>query len=150
MPAWPGGPCPQCGEDVPPRVVHCRSCRFLLNSDLDAGTVVEPVFEPLQEISSMAVVEPRGLIDDCPACGRELRAARKYAGQHVRCKLCGAGFTLGGQIGAHAGPKAWYADCPHCRRELRIAAKYAHQRVACNFCRGEIEMRAASPPPLRR
>ena len=147
MPAWPGGLCPQCGDEMPARIVHCRSCRLLLNDDLEVDTVVEPVFMPLQEISSMATIEPRGIFDDCPACGRELRAARKYAGQQVRCKHCGAGFTLGGQIGSRSGPKAWFADCPHCRRELRIAAKYAAQRVACNFCGGEIELRGASPSP---
>lgn len=24
---WPGGPCPQCGDDMPAKVIHCQTCR---------------------------------------------------------------------------------------------------------------------------
>src|SRR5688572_22851264 len=94
MPAWPGGACPQCGDDMPPRVVHCRTCRLLLNNDLQEDSIVEPVFLPLKEVETIAFAEPRGVLQECPACGKELRINRKYAGQVVRCKHCAAGFTL--------------------------------------------------------
>ena len=34
MPPWPGGPCPACGDEMPEKLIHCRNCRTLLNSDL--------------------------------------------------------------------------------------------------------------------
>lgn len=142
MPEWPGGLCPQCGDEMPPRVVHCRNCRLLLNTDLDDDTVVEPVYVPLREIAAVATAEPNAIYEDCPACGRELKASRKYEGKHVRCKHCDAGFTLGSRLGPQSGPKAYCTNCPHCRRELRIATKYIDQRVACKFCGGEIEFRS--------
>jgi hypothetical protein len=138
MPAWPGGACPECGEDVPALVVHCRNCRRLLNDDLDEDTVVEPAFVPLKEIAAVATVEPRGVYDECPACGRELRINRKYGGSVVRCKHCDASFTMSRQVGPVPGRVAYYADCPHCDRELRIGVKYLGQQVACKFCRGQL------------
>ena len=33
MAAWTGGPCPGCGEDVPPKVLRCPACRMLLDPD---------------------------------------------------------------------------------------------------------------------
>ena len=141
MPEWSGGPCPQCGDVMPARVVHCRSCRRLLNDDLKVETVVAPSFVPLRELAAVAIAAPRGRYDDCPACGRELRAHRKYEGHVVRCKYCDAGFHLGRDLGMNSGAKAYYTDCPHCRKELRIGAKYVAQRVACNFCGGEIDFR---------
>lgn len=150
MPAWPGGPCPRCGEEMPALVVHCRSCRQLLNDDLEEDTVVEPAFVPLKELAAAATVAPDGVYDECPACGRELRINRKYAGQVVRCKHCRAGFTLSPHVSPVAGRRAYYADCPHCRRELRIGAKYWGVQVACKFCGGQlrvgVEEQAGSPP----
>jgi len=140
MPAWPGGPCPQCGDEMPARVVHCRNCRCLLNDDLDDDTVVEPVFVPLQELAAVVRVEPQGTFCECPACARELKAKRKYEGKVVRCNHCSASFTFGGA----SRPKAYYGDCPHCSRELRVGAKYLTQRVACNFCSGELEFHLTS------
>lgn len=145
MPAWPGGPCPACGEDMPALVVHCRSCRQLLNDDLEEDTVVEPAFMPLKEIAAVASVDPEGVYDDCPACGRELRINLKYAGQVVRCKHCRAGFTLSSQVAPVAGRRAYYADCPHCRRELRVGAKYWGSQVACKFCGGQLRIGVEVP-----
>lgn len=138
MPAWPGGPCPDCGDDMPPRIVHCRTCRRLLNEDLEEDTVVEPVFRPLKEVETVAIAEPRGVFQECPACGRELRINRKYAGQVVRCKHCAAGFTLADVMSPMKGRNAYYSDCPHCQHELRIGAKYLGQQVACKFCAGQM------------
>jgi ribosomal protein L37AE/L43A len=140
MPAWPGGPCPECGDEMPPRVVHCRTCRRLLNEDLDEDTVVEPEFVPLKVVAAVAMVEARGVYHECPACARELRINRKFAGHVVRCKHCGAGFTLERDLTPHLGVRAYYADCPHCRRELRVGAKYHGQLVACKFCGGELQV----------
>lgn len=147
MPVWPGGPCPECGEEMPPRVVHCRICRRLLNEDLEEDTVVEPVFVPLREIASVAVVAPGGVYEGCPACARELRINRRYAGKVVRCNYCRASFTMSPGIGPQPGRKAYYVDCPHCRQELRIATKYLGQRVACKFCGGEFQLNSAEGLP---
>lgn len=150
MPAWPGGPCPECGDEMPSRVIHCQNCRRLLNDDLEEDTVVEPAFIPLKELDAVAAVEPRGVYDGCPACGRELRANRKYAGKTVRCKHCNAGFTLSRSLAPRPGRLAYYADCPHCRRELRVGTKYLGQRVACKFCGGQLQFGTASPEPSPR
>lgn len=147
MPAWPGGPCPRCGEEMPPLVVHCRSCRQLLNDDLEEDTVVEPAFVPLKEIVVAASVEPDGVFDECPACGRELRVNRKYAGEVVRCKHCRAGFTLSRRLAPVAGRRGYYADCPHCRRELRVGVKYWGVQVACKFCGGQLKIGSAEAEP---
>ncbi len=168
MPAWPGGPCPGCGLEMPPRLVHCRNCRRLLNEDLREGELVKPEFSPLSEVpgtpatgratskrsgaaartktspSREAAAEPRGVYDGCPACGRELRINRKYAGQMVRCKHCHAGFALPASLAPLPGRRAYYADCPHCRQELRIGAKYYGTRVACKHCGGAIRFGTAA------
>jgi hydrogenase maturation factor HypF (carbamoyltransferase family) len=145
---------------MPALVVHCRNCRHLLNDDLEEDTVVEPAFVPLKEIpaneiavheiagkeiAAVVSVEPRGVYDECPACGRELRINRKYTGSVVRCKHCGAGFTLSRDLGPAPGRVAYYADCPHCDRELRIATKYLGQQVACKFCRGQLRFSEREP-----
>jgi hypothetical protein len=132
---------------MPALVVHGRNCRRLLNDDLDEDTVVEPAFVPLAVIAAVAEVEPRGVFQECSACGRELRINRKYAGSVVRCKHCAAGFTLRRDLGPQSGCNAYYADCPHCRRELRVAAKYLGQRVACKFCGGQLQFGAAETEP---
>ena len=147
MPAWPGGPCPECGDEMPPRVVHCRTCRRLLNEDLDDDTIVEPAFVPLKEIAAVATAEPRGVFEQCPACGRELRVNLKYSGKVVRCKHCTAGFTLSPNADPRPGRNAYYCNCHHCHRELRIATKYLGQRVACKFCGGHLQFGASSAAP---
>lgn len=140
MAAWPGGPCPECGEDMPPRMIHCQSCRKLLNDDFDDDTIPEPVFQPLREINEMVAIAPRGVHEDCRACGRELKISRRFAGQVVRCKFCGASFTFGNDLKPQSGRHAYYADCPHCHENLRIATKYLGQRVSCKHCQGDFEI----------
>jgi uncharacterized protein (DUF983 family) len=152
---------------MPALVVHCRNCRRLLNDDLEEDTVVEPAFVPLKEIAAdgaagdetagdeiagketaaVVSVEPRGVYDECPACGRELRINRKYAGSVVRCKHCAAGFTMSRDTGPVPSRVAYYADCPHCRRELRIATKYLGRQVACKFCRGQLRFSETETAP---
>lgn len=51
MPAWTGGPCPECGDDMPPLLVHCQTCHGLLNKDLVEHKINAPPFEPLKEIT---------------------------------------------------------------------------------------------------
>ncbi len=137
MPAWPGGPCPDCGEYMPENLIHCQSCRALLNSELDADSVEIPVFVPLREIVAMVEVELRGYYVGCPECDRELRVNRKYAGTHVKCKFCNGSFLL--DLDSPVLQKvAFYADCPHCKKELRAAMKYVGARVACKMCNGQI------------
>lgn len=138
MPAWPGGPCPQCGEDMPAALVHCFNCRTLLNPDLQEDSVEIPAFVPLEEIEAMSEVEAAGYYVGCPKCHQELRVARKYVGQRVQCKFCKVPFALDLSDRA-AQVQAFFAPCPECHEELRAAAKYMGQKVACKFCGAKIQ-----------
>lgn len=137
MTAWPGGECPDCGEYMPAKLIHCRTCRALLNEDLVADSVVIPEFVPLQEISAMVDVKARGYYVRCPKCKRELRISRKYVGQNVVCKHCETKFLLDLSAG-DVKTNAFYATCPHCDQELRASPKYAGENVACKRCSGQI------------
>jgi len=81
MPPWPGGPCPVCGDVMPERLIHCRNCRAMLNSDLESDTIEIPAFIPLQEIASHVELDVRGYFVPCSSCERELRINAKYAGK---------------------------------------------------------------------
>ena len=139
MPAWTGGPCPQCGENMPVNLIHCQNCRALLNSDLDPQDIEVPEFVPLQEIVSMVEAELTGFFVGCPNCQRELRINRKYEGERVRCNFCDGQFVLDS-----SRPKvdiiAMYTNCPHCSDELRAATKYVGTKVACKHCGGKIHL----------
>ena len=139
MPAWPGGPCPNCGEEMPPRLLRCRTCRHLLNRDLKWDSVEIPTFQPLQEMTTEPSLRPRGVFLPCPACDRELRVNGRFCGQMVRCKHCQAGFQMPATLAPQPNYKAYYADCPHCHERLKLATKYLGQRVACRFCGGKID-----------
>ncbi len=64
--AWPGGPCPQCGDEMPARVIHCRTCRTLLNRELTEDSVEIPVFMPLPEIAKVSEGGAGGHYVECP------------------------------------------------------------------------------------
>ncbi|MGE3316381.1 MAG: hypothetical protein AB7O26_14795 [Planctomycetaceae bacterium] len=138
MPAWPGGPCPSCGIQMPENLIHCQNCRTLLNDDLQVDSVVIPEFIPLQEIPTMVEVELAGYYIGCPKCKRELRIASKYVDERVECKFCHSQFVM-----ALKNPDiktaAFYSKCPHCNEELRAAAKYMGSKVACKHCGGKIQ-----------
>lgn len=137
MPAWPGGKCPECGDEMPARLVHCQNCGALLNPELETDTVEIPAFVPLQEIATMVEVEPKGYYADCPDCGKELRIAAKYVGQRVACKFCDKPFKL--LLGSPDLTVSWfYADCHECGEELRVANKYIGEKVACKHCNAKI------------
>ncbi|MFO1020711.1 MAG: zinc ribbon domain-containing protein [Planctomycetales bacterium] len=138
MPNWPGGPCPSCGEDMPENLIHCMSCRALLNPELEEDSVEVPSFFELQELSCMIELKARGFFIKCPKCSRELRINRKYAGETVSCKHCNGKFEFDPQQEKTA-PVAYYGDCPHCQKELRLGKRYAGMKVACKFCHGKIE-----------
>jgi hypothetical protein len=142
MPAWPGGPCPTCGDDMPANVIHCRTCRALLNPELERDSVEIPQFVPLPEVDSMADVAVEGYYIDCPKCRRELKISAKYENERVLCKYCSGDFRLDL---AHPSLKNYqvYSKCPHCQEQLRIAPKYVGQLVACRFCNGKL--RAVEP-----
>ncbi|NOX53189.1 MAG: hypothetical protein GXP27_01865 [Planctomycetes bacterium] len=143
MPAWPGGPCPLCGEYMPKNLIHCQRCRALLNEDLDKSSVEIPAFIPLQEIDSMAQIQPAGYHVLCPHCQRELRINRKYVSQQVQCKLCHGKFLFDLENPEVRSP-AFYATCPHCQKELRVAHKYLGMKVACKHCGGKLHLVAES------
>lgn len=139
MNTWPGGPCPKCGEDMPARLVHCRTCRALLNTSLEEDSVEIPQFQPFNEVDASSELPARGWFLLCPECQQELRINKKYNGQRVGCKHCECQFDLS-QPDPDLPIKAYYADCPFCEKELRIGSKYAGAVVACKFCSGKLKV----------
>jgi hypothetical protein len=138
--AWPGGPCPQCGDEMPARVVHCRTCRALLNTELKEDSIEMPVFVPLPEIDVIAAALPKGHYVLCPGCQQELRIHSKYKGMKVQCKHCQQTFTYNTSVVV----TAFYTPCPHCSSELRAATKYVGQKVVCKHCNGHIQLMGES------
>jgi len=136
MSAWPGGPCPQCGENMPENLIHCQTCRALLNDELKADSVQIPEFIPLQEIESMVQLVLNGNYVLCSSCDKELRIHNKYIGQRVQCKFCKTPFTYDEKVEV----KAMYGRCPHCQEEVRAALKYSGMKVACKHCDGKIQL----------
>ena len=135
MPAWPGGPCPECGEVMPANLVRCVTCRALLNHELVVPEVVTPEFVPLPEVAVVVESSIIGFFVECPHCKQELRINAKYNGNYVACKFCKGQFEF-----RLKPPRvrclAFYANCPHCSKELRAAEKYKGVNVACKFCNG--------------
>ncbi len=149
MPPWPGGPCPQCGEDMPAKLVHCQTCRELLNDDLEHDTVEIPAFHPLKELSVCCDAYPIGFYLECPECQKELRVHKKYLGKQVCCKFCQTPISL--QIDSKkASSQFFYTGCPHCREELRIAQKYLGMTASCKFCQGHIQLLEKPADPVDR
>ncbi len=139
MPPWPGGPCPECGEVMPERIIHCRNCRTLLNSDLDPDSVEIPEFVPLQEIETVVELPVRGYYVLCPHCSRELRVNRKFVGKPVSCRQCTGDFVLDfGDVPVKVEKVGIYVYCPHCNERLRMSGKYVGIKVACKSCSGRL------------
>ncbi|MFV0445830.1 MAG: hypothetical protein ACK5Q5_19810 [Planctomycetaceae bacterium] len=139
MPEWPGGPCPECNEVMPPRVLRCRTCGANLNPDLQAAPLVAVDSVELQEITVTSELTPSGYFVGCPNCEQELRIAAKYLNHQVQCKFCSSPFLFVSK-NATIRQIAIYGDCPHCRKELRIATKYLGRKVGCKFCDGAIRL----------
>ncbi len=137
MPAWPGGPCPDCEADMPRLLIHCKRCGALLNTDLRSKPIHPPEYVRLEEVESMIDVHPIGYYIGCPHCRQELRIHSKYAGERVQCKFCRKPFVLN-LDSDEVTRTAFYADCPHCSKEIRAAEKYMGAKVACKFCDGAI------------
>lgn len=141
MPAWPGGPCPQCGEEMPLNMISCRNCRCLLNQDLRRDSVEIPTFIPLPELEAVSDLQPTGYYVPCPACQRDLKIAKKYAGERVSCKHCSSVFRLDLTQPQFAEVDV-FSLCPHCAQSLRFAKKYVGTKVACRFCNGKLKITA--------
>ena len=122
---------------MPENLIHCFTCRTLLNSDLVSDSVEIPQFIPLQEIAVMVDVPPGGYFVGCPHCDKELRISKKYVGQKVLCKHCEGSFSLDFAKGKVA-MLAFYAACPACQHELRASSKYFGQKVICKHCSGHL------------
>ncbi|MBS0261196.1 MAG: hypothetical protein JSS02_04510 [Planctomycetes bacterium] len=137
MPPWPGGPCPGCGEEMPVRLIHCRTCRTLLNTDLEPDSVEIPAFVPLQEIEAVSELPARGYYIACPHCDRELRINGKYLNQSVTCKHCSGKFPFEFASGK-LQKIAVYVRCPNCPERLRMSLKYLGIKVACKDCGARI------------
>lgn len=137
MPAWPGGPCPSCGDNMPANLVHCQTCRAILNEDLESDSIEIPRYVPLQEIAAMIEVDPLGYYVGCPSCNKDLRINRKYVGENVQCKFCARPFPLE-LSGSDVRSSHFYTNCPHCSEELKVAHKYMGTKAACKHCGGKI------------
>jgi Zn finger protein HypA/HybF involved in hydrogenase expression len=124
---------------MPERMIHCRNCRALLNTDLESDSVEIPEFVPLREIDNNFVeARLRGYYIDCPHCRRELRVNTKYAGRNLTCKSCRGEFLFA-LDGEHAVARTGlYVRCPHCKDRLRMTLKYIGLRVLCKACQGKL------------
>ncbi|MEM1062653.1 MAG: hypothetical protein AAF532_11785 [Planctomycetota bacterium] len=140
MAAWPGGPCPSCGNDVPPSMIRCCECRTLLNSDLEISDVKIPEYVPLPETDAdpARTVTVRGFYSSCDSCGHTHRLRARYAGKRVRCKHCDAMMRTPADLSGTSqdGPKlaALYAACPDCDRPIDFAAVDVGATVFCQSC----------------
>ncbi len=145
MPAWPGGPCPECGDQMPAKLIRCATCRALLNPELSPKEIESPEFVPLREVLVVVDVPVIGDFVRCPKCQRELRIHCKYRGQRVTCRQCDHPFDL--HVGTPAVQRLGvYASCPHCTQELRAAERFIGMNVLCKFCNGAIRMLDAAKP----
>lgn len=146
MPPWSGGPCPDCSEYMPANLIHCQTCRALLNPDLDPNQIEIPEFMPLREIEHEDEIETEivevaalGYFINCMTCEQELKVSKRFIGEQVQCKHCETQFRLA----MNAIDINWlgiYTDCPHCDKRIRAARRYLGSVVACNFCSGQIEL----------
>src|SRR5690606_15625519 len=118
----PGGQCPNCGDFMPENLVHCQSCRALLNDDLNEDSIEIPQFVPLRELPTIVRTDPRGYFVDCPDCHKELHINVKYLGAHVVCKFCDHPFKFN-LDDENIVSNAFYANCPHCEKRIRASHK---------------------------
>src|SRR5882724_6347998 len=92
MPPWPGGPCPECGEVMPERIIHCRNCRKLrVNKKFIGKRVTCKQCSGdfvLDFTDSKRKIEKNGIYVYCPHCSDRLRMSTKYLGVKVACKSC--------------------------------------------------------------
>lgn len=131
---------------MPEKLIHCQTCRALLNPDLAPERAPVPEFAPLPELEIMVDAAAAGYFVACPACEHELRIRRKFRGMRLQCKFCSATFQLDPSA-AESRNIALFVDCPHCRRELRAAWKYLNTKVVCKHCRGQIHLVDEEPAP---
>ncbi len=133
MTAWNGGPCPDCGEEMPARVVRCRCCGAILNDQLRPPPVRPPEPVILPEITMATTVIPKAYLIGCPNCEQEIRIAAKYLLKKVACRHCDAPFVFD-RSSPVIRKIAFFVDCPHCGEELKAAEKYLEKKVACKHC----------------
>lgn len=139
MTAWPGGPCPKCGKEMPANVVRCRECQEILNTSLRAPAAVPPPeYKPLPELTTCPKARIVGMYLACPVCDRRLRIGNQFRDKQVRCNFCNAGFLLDLNQPV-IEIEAYYVNCPHCEKELKASEKYLGQKVECKFCSKPLE-----------
>lgn len=137
MSAWPGGPCPDCGDDMPANLVRCATCRALLNPELKPADIMPYQPVRLQEVDSFVEADLVGYFVGCPRCRRKLRVHGKYDGQKVACRFCNATFLFALSRDDLTWLGAW-CTCPHCDRELRTDLTAPDHRVTCRYCDGQL------------
>ncbi|MCH2201600.1 MAG: hypothetical protein MK102_06505 [Fuerstiella sp.] len=119
---------------MPANLVHCQSCRALLNSELTEDSVEIPQFVPLKEIDPFQIVSARGLYVKCPGCREDLRIHAKFKNKNVACRHCDQVFFYDKSVKS----VALYSNCPHCEKELRASLNYVGKHVVCRFCSGPL------------
>lgn len=138
MPSWPGGPCPECNEDMPANLIRCVNCRVLLNNDLELESVEIPAYKPLPEITSFLAAKLRGYYVACPHCKCELRINSRFVGKKLSCKKCKHQFDLN-LADEEIKKLGFYLDCPSCEERLRVSQKYAGKKAVCKFCSSKLQ-----------
>ena len=121
---------------MPPRVIHCQTCRALLNSELSEDSIEIPAFFALPELPTLPTASPRGHYVFCPGCRQELRIHAKYRGMRVQCKHCDQPFLYDAGVTVLAA----YMPCVHCQQEIRAGLKYLGHKVVCRHCGGHLEL----------
>lgn len=145
MPAWPGGDCPECGEEMPANLVHCQMCRALLNPELERPEIEVPEFQPLREVNpneevkDVRFVRPQKFFVNCIRCQQELKIAARYLDHSVLCNFCDYPFDVEFHT-TRLTLLGVETDCPHCNQTLRAANQYLGHTVACNFCTGKLSI----------
>lgn len=132
---------------MPERLIHCQSCRALLNPDLEVEHAPIPEFEPLPELECMVDAHPKGYFVHCSACDRELRVASRFRGMRLSCKFCDASFDFD-PARADERYVAFQVACPHCRRDLRASWKYLGSKLICKHCSGQLRLVNTGEPSV--
>ncbi|MDA1015218.1 MAG: STAS domain-containing protein, partial [Planctomycetota bacterium] len=137
MPAWPGGPCPKCGVDMPENQIRCSDCRTLLNTDLQVKEIAAASFSPLGELQSVAEFAPRSFSLNCPSCDGRIRLPASSRRRDVCCELCQHEFRF--EL-THVRFTEITGNCPHCRVAQSISPNDLGETVACDKCGGRISL----------
>ncbi len=136
MPAWPGGPCPDCGDYMPPNLITCQTCRAMLNTDLQPVLVDVPKFIPLRELTpeeAARVASEDNTENGSHSSASPMTPFAVPQGTASAGPSVSAGTPTARNTRRIQG-KGLYVSCPGCQQELKISAQFLDERVQCKFC----------------